>query len=63
MSSFYIELQKLTGLDVAGGTLASTNAYIIREVNADSSDIEIEVTGLYSTKQVLDTNVNSYVAE
>ena len=50
-------------IDITGGTLASNNAYIIREVNVDSSDIEIEVTGLYSAKQVLDTNVNSYVVE
>lgn len=49
-------------INVTGGTLISDNAYIIREVNVDSSEIEIEVTGDYSTKQELATNVNAYLS-
>ena len=52
-------------VNVTGGTLSVTDnrAYMIREVNVDSSDIEIVVTGLYPNKQVLSANVNAYIAE
>ena len=50
-------------INVTGGTLESANAYIIREVNVDSSDIEIEVTGLYNIKNKVAENVNIYGTE
>lgn len=45
---------------VEGGTITSTNAYKIREVNVDKSDIGIIVSGEYSVKSTLADGVNVY---
>lgn len=47
-------------VNVTGGELTSANAYAIREVNMDSSDITAEVTGIYSEKEIIADNVFIY---
>lgn len=50
-------------LNVTGGTLTSKNAYVTREVNVDSSDITIDVRGLYCVKNSISETVNVYEAK
>ena len=47
-------------INVTGGELISDNAYIIREVNINNSDITIEVTGEYFNKETIAEGVNIY---